>query len=106
MIKKIVKVSTSLPLLLILMLLLSIPSANAEDDTVHFNFDGTVIDKINYEIIVYEREKALAELLENGYDIRHDAWKDPIKLRKKRIKQWKDFRQHQALNSIPQHSGN
>ena len=106
LIRKIVRISTSLPLFLTLMLLLSIPPANANNDTVHFNFDGTVIDKITYEIIVYEREKALAKLLENGYDIRHDVWKDPIKLRNKRIKQWREFRKHHARYSIRQHSGN
>ena len=52
----------------------------AFSDTVHFDSDGLVIDKIHYEIIVWEREKALRTTLRNGYNSGFNVWKDPIKL--------------------------
>lgn len=42
-------------------------------DTVHFDSDGLVIDKIHYEIIVWEREKVLRATLRNGYNIRKEC---------------------------------
>ena len=60
----------------------------ALSDTIHFDSDGSIIDKIHYEIIVSEREKVLRLKLKNGYGSESTIWRDPIKLRQKRIYQW------------------
>ena len=72
------------------------------NDTVHFNSDGLVIDKIHYEIIVWERGKVLRATLRNGYNSEFNAWKDPIKLRKKRILQWRIMRSLYDPDSLPE----
>ena len=71
-------------------------------DTVYFDSDGFVIDKIHYEIIVSEREKALRSTLRNGYNSELNVWKDPIKLRNKRILQWRTMRFLYDPNSLPE----
>ena len=71
-------------------------------DTVHFDSDGLVIDKIHYEIIVWEREKALRAILKNGYNSEFNVWKDPIKLRKKRIFQWRIMKSVYDPDSLPE----
>ena len=77
----------------------------AVSDTVHFDSDGLVIDKIHYEIIVWEREKALRTKLRNGYNSEFNVWKDPIKLRKKRIFQWRIMRSLYDPDSLPEKIG-
>ena len=71
-------------------------------DTVYFDTDGLVIDKIHYLIIVSEREKALSAKLRNGYNSEFNVWKDPIKLRKKRIFQWRIMRSLYDPDSLPE----
>ncbi|MEN8245593.1 MAG: hypothetical protein ABFS43_11905 [Thermodesulfobacteriota bacterium] len=70
-------------------------------DTVHFDSKGTVIDKIHYEIIVSEREKVLRLKLKNGYGS-ESTWRDPIKLRQKRIYQWRILRSLYDPDSLPE----
>lgn len=70
-----------------------------EDD--NFNTDGLAIDKVQYEIMASEREKNVSMELENGYQKDAGIWKDPIKLRKKRIEQWKQMRSHYNPESLP-----
>ena len=53
-------------------------------DTIHIDSEGNTIDKTKYELIVSEREKNLG-----------------IKLRKKRIEQWRIMRSHYSPNSLP-----
>jgi len=77
----------------------------AFSDTVHFDSDGLVIDKIHYEIIVWEREKALRTILRNGYNSEFNVWKDPIKLRNKRIYQWRIMRSFYDPDSLPEKIG-
>ena len=67
----------------------------------NFNVDGTAIDKVQYEILVSERDKAVRMELENGYNENAGVWKDPIKLRKKRIEQWKQMRAQYNPASLP-----
>jgi hypothetical protein len=71
-------------------------------DTVYFDSDGLIIDKIHYIIIVSEREKVLSAKLINGYNSGCNVWKDPIKLRKKRIFQWRIMRSLYDPDSLPE----
>lgn len=73
----------------------------ALSDTIHFDSDGNIIDKIHYEIIVSEREKVLRLKLRNGYNSEANIWRDPIKLRKKRIFQWRIMRSLYTPDSLP-----
>ena len=71
-------------------------------DTVHFDSKGNIVDKIHYEILVAEREKIIRVKLRNGYSSEYDIWRDPIKLRKKRILQWKILRSLYDPDSLPE----
>ena len=73
----------------------------ALSDTIHFDSDGNIIDKIHYEIIVSEREKVLRLKLRKGYNSEDSIWRDPIKLRKKRLFQWRIMRFLYTPDSLP-----
>ncbi|MBW2513509.1 MAG: hypothetical protein JRE21_02920 [Deltaproteobacteria bacterium] len=75
--------------------------AFASGETIHMDAEGNTIDKATYEVIASEREKTLSIQLRNGYDVTTHAWKDPIKLRKKRIEQWRIMRSHYSPESLP-----
>jgi hypothetical protein len=75
--------------------------AYAYGDTIYFDFDGNVIQKAQYDQRVSDREKALNTQLSDGYTMQSDAWKDPIKLRKIRIEQWRIMRSHYSPDSLP-----
>jgi len=70
-------------------------------DIIYFDTDGNVIDRAQHELIAMDREKTLSIKLINGYDEKSNAWKDPIKLRKKRIEQWRIMRSHYNPDSLP-----
>ena len=70
-------------------------------ETDNFNADGLAIDKVQYEILASEREKNIDMELEHGYNEAAVIWKDPIKLRKKRIEQWKQMRSRYNPESLP-----
>ena len=70
-------------------------------DTIHIDSEGNTIDKAKYELIASEREKNLGIKLRNGYNVKPNAWKDPIKLRKIRIEQWKNMRAMYDPDSLP-----
>ena len=70
-------------------------------DTIHIDSEGNTIDKAKYELIASEREKNLGIKLRNGYNVKSNAWKDPIKLRKIRIEQWKNMRAMYNPDSLP-----
>ena len=70
-------------------------------DTIHIDSEGNTIDKAKYELIASEREKTLGIKLRNGYNVKSNAWKDPIKLRKIRIEQWKNMRAMYNPDSLP-----
>jgi hypothetical protein len=76
------------------------PAMVFSQDT-NFNGDGLAIDKVQYEILVSERAKAVSMELKNGYNDDAGLWKDPIKLRKKRIEQWKKMRAQYDPASLP-----
>ena len=88
-------------LFITIFIVLSYLPAFALNDTVHFDSDGNIIDKIHYLIIVSEWEKALKLKLRNGYSSEFNVWKDPIKLRKKRIFQWRIMRLLYNPDSLP-----
>ena len=67
----------------------------------NFDDDGLSIDKVQYEILISERDKNINMELEDGYKEDTGIWKDPIKLRKKRIEQWKQMRAQYNPESLP-----
>lgn len=85
--------------LIILTLIFGAPVAFG--DTVHFDSNGNIVDKIHYEILVAEREKIIRVMLKNGYGSDSNVWRDPIKLRQKRIFQWQVMRSSYNLDSLP-----
>lgn len=77
------------------------PTLVFSESTSNFNPDGLAIDKVQYEIMASERDKAVNMELEEGYKETPDVWKDPIKLRKIRIGQWKEMRSQYNPDSLP-----
>ena len=69
--------------------------------TSFFDFDGNVTNKAQYEVVASDREKKLSMELRNGYDENAYVWIDPIKLRKKRIEQWRIMRSRFSPDSLP-----
>ena len=69
--------------------------------TIFFDVDGNVITKAQYKVSTSDREKNLSMKLRNGYSVKSNVWKDPIKLRKKRIEQWRIMRSHYSPDSLP-----
>lgn len=70
-------------------------------DVAFYDFDGNVIDKAQHNQIASDREKTVCMELRNGYHANYDNWKDPIKLRQKRIEQWRVMRSHYVPDSLP-----
>lgn len=70
-------------------------------DTIFFDFDGNVVDKAQYEQNTSDRENNLSLILKYGYDMPSNASKDPVKLRKKRIEQWRVMRSDYHPESLP-----
>lgn len=70
-------------------------------DTIHIDAKGNAIDKATYEVIASERDKTLSIKLRNGYNVKSNILKDPIKLRKTRIEQWKHMRAMYNPDSLP-----
>lgn len=77
-------------------------ASSAFGDTIHFDSDGSIVDKIHYEIIISEWEKALRLKLRNGYGSESTVWRDPIKLRKMRTLQWRIMRSLYNPDSLPE----
>ena len=69
--------------------------------TIFFDFDGNVITKAQYQVVASDREKKLSMKLRNGYNVKSNVRKDPIKLRKKKIEQWRIMRSHYNPDSLP-----
>ena len=70
-------------------------------DTIFIDLNGTVIDKEQYQQNASDREKTLSTKLRDGYNMESNVWKDPIKLRKTRIEQWRIMRTHYSPDSLP-----
>lgn len=69
--------------------------------TVYYDLNGNAIEDYRYEQTVLDRDKAIKSELKSGYASDVEGWKDPIKLRKRRIIQWKDMRPHYSPDSLP-----
>jgi len=69
--------------------------------TIFFDFNGNVLTKPQYQVIASDRKINLNMKLKNGYNVKSNVWKDPIKLRKKRIEQWRIMRSHYSPDSLP-----
>lgn len=70
-------------------------------DTVYFDADGNSVEQAQYEQTASDQDKHLSMELKNGYHPKYSDWKDPIKLRKKRIEQWKTMRSQYHPDSLP-----
>jgi hypothetical protein len=70
-------------------------------DIIFFNSNGNVVDKEKYDKTASNREQMLSQKLSNGYGAIPKNWQDPIKLRKKRIEQWRIMRSHYNPDSLP-----
>jgi hypothetical protein len=75
--------------------------AFAFGNTIYFDLDGNVVDNSQYEKAVLGREKRIGMRLQDGYNEKSNGWKDPIKLRKNRIEQWRIMRSHYDPDSLP-----
>ena len=69
--------------------------------TIYFDSEGNVVDKIQHEQITAEREVTLKQELKFGYPADSTDLKDPIKLRQRRIEQWKNMRSMYDPGSLP-----
>jgi hypothetical protein len=88
-------------LLVVLGAVLIYQPAVAADDMVFFDSNGDRLDQAQYQQYVSERGKTIGMELQDGYGLRADAGTDPIKLRKRRIEQWKKMRSHYNPGSLP-----
>ena len=95
------KISALITFSLIVLAAAAIMPAAAFGETESFDGDGLAIDKLQYENMVAERDKIIDAELENGYQAETGAWKDPIKLRKERLAQWKEMRSQYDPESLP-----
>lgn len=95
------KISALITLSVFLLLAVLCQPAVVFSEPSNFDENGLVIDKVKYEIMVSERDKTISMELENGYKEASSAWKDPIKLRMKRVEQWKEMRSHYNPDSLP-----
>jgi hypothetical protein len=70
-------------------------------NTIYFDLDGNIVDNAQYEKDVLDREKRINMKLHDGYNEKSNDWKDPIKLRKNRIEQWRIMRSDYDPDSLP-----
>ena len=85
----------------ILLFTLIYQPAFVSGDTIYFDVDGNIVNQAQYEQTKTDRDKNLSIKLRNGYNVKSNDWRDPIKLRKKRIEQWRIMRSHYNPDSIP-----
>jgi len=58
----------------------------------YYNSEGKQIAEMEYEKVKDTRASTIQNILSNGYGNKNSGFKDPVLLRKKRIEQWKAFR--------------
>ena len=68
---------------------------------IYFDMNGNVVNKSQHAQLVVEKEKAVGLELTSGYASESKGWKDPIKMRKRRIEQWKKMRAKYNPASLP-----
>jgi hypothetical protein len=95
------KISASITFSIFLLLAVLHQPVTVFSETNNFDADGLAIDAGKYEKMISERDKTINMELENGYKEASDVWKDPIKLRQKRIEEWKRMRSQYNPDSLP-----
>jgi hypothetical protein len=78
-------------MLIIMFLLCSIPALAGE--VVFYDKNGKMIDETKYEKIVKERSQEIEKIMQKGFDDGATKLEDPILLRKKRLEQWRKYRE-------------
>jgi hypothetical protein len=88
MIKKIV------PIFIVTLFLIPLLASSSFGEKFNY-YDGTgkKIEKADYEKLVNVRKPKVNSVLKGGYGGGSTGFKDPVLLRKKRIRQWKLYRQ-------------
>ncbi len=76
---------------IVLFLLYALPALAG--DVVFYDNKGKLIDKIEYEKIVKKRAQKIDKIMQDGYKDNTMKLEDPVLLRKKRIEQWKKYRE-------------
>ena len=74
----------SISSLLFLLLIFSLPAAAA-----YYDQNGVAVDKVQYEKIVKMRQANINKINAEGYSEDKATLEDPVRLRNKRIEQWK-----------------
>jgi hypothetical protein len=76
---------------IILFFLYAIPALAGE--VVFYDNNGKLVDKTGYEKVVKERSQKIERIMEEGYGNNAMKLEDPILLRKRRLQQWKEYRE-------------
>jgi hypothetical protein len=76
---------------IILFFLYAIPALAGE--VVFYDNNGKLVDKTGYEKVVKERSQKIERIMEEGYGNNAMKLEDPILLRKRRLEQWKEYRE-------------
>ena len=65
----------------------------------YYDAENNEITKVEYQKTVKKRDKIIRKILQEGYGYEKKSTKieDPIKLRKRRGKQWKKYRETHSL---------
>lgn len=74
-----------------LFLLYAIPALAGE--VAFYDDKGSLVDKTGYEKIVEKRSQKIERIMQEGYGNNAMKLEDPILLRKRRLEQWKKYRE-------------
>ena len=72
-----------------LVLLFMVSSASG---VTYYDNNGIKVDKNGYEKQINLRKEKITEILNLGYGINDSGLEDPVRLRKKRMEQWRLYR--------------
>ena len=76
---------------IILFLLYAIPALAG--DVVFYDNNGKLVDKAGYEKSIKQRSQKIEKIMQEGYGDNTMKLEDPILLRKRRLEQWKKYRE-------------
>jgi len=76
---------------IILFLLYAIPALAG--DVVFYDNNGKLVDRAGYEKSIKQRSQKIDRIMQEGYGDKTMKLEDPILLRKKRLEQWKKYRE-------------
>lgn len=77
---------------IVLLFLYAMPALAGE--VVFYDNKGKLIDQTEYKKIVKERSQKIERIMQEGYGNNAMKLEDPILLRKRRLEQWKKYREH------------